>query len=1448
MQKILQIITLVALVAFVGSPAVAQTDPDSNACQLPYGLTVSNVTGYSARVVWQYDTTYGAASGFILTLSDADSVEVGYYNIDGTARNYILLGLSERSAYRVRLYADCDMNRMVEFDFVTPCNNGGEVSVGSGTATNTYVPAYFYASSSCSQQIFTASDLAGVPVIQGFKVYMTNSAATPKRLWNIYLDTTSMSSYGSAADYVAPAAGNLYYSDSVSFAQGWVEVTFDSAFVVPAGKNVLLTINDVTGVNASSRYFRVTTTNEYRTVYGYVGSGVLDATSASAFAATGGTTLKRHNTIRFITSCDTSTCLAPVLVSAVPDAHTVTLTWIPVGGASEWKVEYRVGSGDWTLATASVTDTFYTVTGLSGTTTYAFRVTSLCGGEQSYALISATTLCAERTLPFSQNFEVFSASSYSASTSECWSRGHDAGYAGSYWFPCRESGFGHNSNFSLNMGGYRSYIVLPKMEVRVDSLKVSLFAVNTDPDNYDATVEVGVCTDPADTSTFVVVAATPVIDTLWRQVEVDLENYAGADGRVFVRVQQNAATPLFVDNFSVSVLPDCRRVSGVEVSDITPAAVRLAITDHHHYGRYVVYYSDGDDLTAADLIAVTDTTVFIDSLQPNTLYHLWVVAGCDSVTYGLPFAATPFRTACLPVAVSEAVPYVEEFEGGRLECMSVVSADALRWVVSSGNAEVHPYSGSRMARVASEADRSAMLVLPTFDFSSLSDEALLTFYRYQYHEDYGLDTGAAGRLEVYYRVGEGDWTLLEVVDSSTNVWRRHICSLPLSQGAPAYQVAFKGYPRGNSVGIFVDNLKVAAAPRCRIPVDVSVRNVSERSATVAWNGTASSYRVQYRPVGAMSWDGFVVDDVDTANLPPLMMASSYEVRVTALCAADGQSEPSNTVLFTTDFCDHRLEGRNFSTPGTSVTTVAPVNSSRNYYYSEMLVDSATLAGMDEVNGMAFYVQTVGSAPYLTDCQLYMGHTAATVMTDFHYDSTFVKVYDGDISATATGIRRVAFTTPFVWDGHHNVVLGVMYTTPDYNTHGNTWFAAHQTTVDRVYWGGSLYFPFTLDPTDTLEASEQGSSNLMPDLVFYSCLPGCHSPVLRNVTTTVDAVAVDWYNENAAVQIQIKEAAATQWDDAVVVNEYHSNIHNYTFADLQPMTNYDIRLRSYCTGLDDVSDWVQVVAATDTLCSVPTALAVSDIDANSALFSWVDGAVVGGRWEIHLWNNEEDRYVEVETNPAVVDNLTAGSTYRAAVRAYCGNGGQLVGEFSNVVTFDNVCPAVTNLRATAAAGSVSLSWDAAERNRRWLVVYGHEGFLPNQQLGYLWIDTTGATIDGLAPGLTYAFRVRAVCGDGWNSPWSADAVVAIVGVDEVDADRARLAVSPNPTTGRVTVTLGAFDGEAVVTLVAIDGRILAHYVTRQPRTTLDAGRYGVGTYFVRVQTATWTAVRRLVVGD
>ena len=90
---------------------------------------------------------------------------------------------------------------------------------------------------------------------------------------------------------------------------------------------------------------------------------------------------------------------------------------------------------------------------------------------------------------------------------------------------------------------------------------------------------------------------------------------------------------------------------------------------------------------------------------------------------------------------------------------------------------------------------------------------------------------------------------------------------------------------------------------------------------------------------------------------------------------------------------------------------------------------------------------------------------------------------------------------------------------------------------------------------------------------------------------------------------------------------------------------------------------------------------------------------------------------------------------------------------------NSMPQVENLKATMGdnPGEVDLGWDGNIKGKRGFMVEWREHLDSAQWGGGKFVSASRCTIDGLTPGKTYAFRVRALGPKELVGPWSDEAV-------------------------------------------------------------------------------------------
>ena len=259
------------------------------------------------------------------------------------------------------------------------------ISIGSGDALTKYSPTYTDATYSVAQQIFVAEEMQEKSgKITSFAFMLKPREGQPTygvgitRKFKIYMVNTDKTSFESTSDWVAVTEQDLVFDGSVTFAtpDQWTVVDFSTPFTYKKGKNILLCVNDVTGIyEAKVPSYASEGRAESRMLYKNAYSEIL-ATNLSSVT---GTVKAEVNQVQFTLVDDGSgeeldpapNAPANLKAEALNDTE-IQLTWDAVEGAL-----YNVYQKDVEEAIAKgLTTTTYTVGNLNPSTNYCFTVTA----------------------------------------------------------------------------------------------------------------------------------------------------------------------------------------------------------------------------------------------------------------------------------------------------------------------------------------------------------------------------------------------------------------------------------------------------------------------------------------------------------------------------------------------------------------------------------------------------------------------------------------------------------------------------------------------------------------------------------------------------------------------------------------------------------------------------------------------------------------------------------------------------------------------------------------------------------------------------------------------------------------------------------------------------------------------------------------------------------------
>ena len=371
-------------------------------CAMPSSFEVSDITTTGASFVWKLT----GAGSYRFEYKKASDTEWTPVIIDeqGGAGNesfvYTLSGLEPETDYNARVRAICGEGSESVYkslSFTTPVScPDGKVCIGTGTATNNYLPANNNFNYSLTEQIYTADEIGEAGAILSLDFFKASDTEMVKDL-DIYIVSTDKTAFESTTDWITVTANDLVYRGTVTFADNdWTTIELDNPFVYDGNRNICIVVDNNTGSYKSSTPFRVFDASDYQSIRcqnddtNLAPTGTINAT---------GTRSTKKNRIR-LGFGEPPACPKPTgLAASNITAHTATLTWTapatekPVTG---YVYQYKKASDtEWSTG-ASVTTTSVALSGLNGQTTYDFQVQAVYADGAS-TFISTTFITPEAT-------------------------------------------------------------------------------------------------------------------------------------------------------------------------------------------------------------------------------------------------------------------------------------------------------------------------------------------------------------------------------------------------------------------------------------------------------------------------------------------------------------------------------------------------------------------------------------------------------------------------------------------------------------------------------------------------------------------------------------------------------------------------------------------------------------------------------------------------------------------------------------------------------------------------------------------------------------------------------------------------------------------------------------------------------------------------------------------
>lgn len=545
--------------------------------------------------------------------------------------------------------------------------------------------------------------------------------------------------------------------------------------------------------------------------------------------------------------------------------------------------------------TGSQTMVSYTAHDLTPETIYYYYIQAHCDENNNSTWIGGnfTTRCADKPIPYINDFNAYESST--TSFPDCWTKVQGTAYT-TYVDSEHE-----NTLQMLNP----SMVALPSFNLPIDTLRIQ-FTIMTS--NANMSFEVGVIEALGSISTYTMIESIDLPSPYtYYEKSVNFSSYTGAGRYIVLRnTSTSSNTFIYIDDVTVSIIPDCLSPNNVVASDIMPTSATLTWEEMGTATQWQTLLSPTPISNFSGLTPATTSsnTFYANSLSPNSNYYFYVRSICSS-DYS-EWTEYSFYTPCS----SSALPTSESFTFNQVPtCWSrtrVVGNADITFVGTGNNPYCNPIGGTAMVQWASSSNgsgwqaRLASLPLNTTGAAALD-------VNFKWNHDLSNSNGLGDGVQIQYSTDGITWTnttqgMIPRYDGIHSGWTEYDVIVPEAGNLPTVYIGFLFNTGGNGSNCFLDEVTFRTASGCFTPVNVSVTDISGNNATIVWDEVGS----------ASTWDVLLSDTpvTDFANANPatatsttytvnnLEPSTTYYVYVRTKCSSSSFSEWTTATTFT----------------------------------------------------------------------------------------------------------------------------------------------------------------------------------------------------------------------------------------------------------------------------------------------------------------------------------------------------------------------------------------------------------------------------------------------------------------------------------------------------------------------------------------------------------------------
>ena len=679
------------------------------------------------------------------------------------------------------------------------------ITIGNGNMAYIFLPFSMDYDWSLAQQIYLADEIEMSGTINSISFHRAQSSgAYSMEHIQVYMKLTDKNHFDKEKGMVPIVERDKVYEGSFTAIEGsdWVTLTLDTPFEYNLNSNLLIcTYDPMEGhfYDDPLYSFYKHDVNEERSIRYCVNHDSTHSSPPNLLGYNDSITCfigRDVNDIRLsITATSYYSKPTNLVVNEFTD-ETAVLTWeAPVtaytitGYAYQYK---KFNDANWSPeVTVGSNTTTASLSGLSGNTTYQFRVKALYHDAESvYNNIQFTTL---RSLPYEYGFENGLDGWIMV---DCYYENAPVNYNTYPLYTGIRTHAHHDGDFGFQFYYYRNledrkpqYLISPQF-AGTSSMTVAFYYKNDGGTASPETFQVGYSTTTSDINAFTWGNEITINNHEWTKYESNL--FPVGTKYVAIKYISNVYR-LFVDDFSFVEYSPYSKPTNLAASNLTPQSATLTWTcpDASATGYAYQHRLLNGDWSVEDTLSLTSVT--LNGLTPNTEYDFRVKA-----LYTENNASNYESTRFMTEGETESLPHYQSFENG-MGGWRIVDGGGTTGIITS-----HPYDGDNCFLFRSNG-ATQYLISPQLSGNTAT---LLEFY-YMNFVDYGTDTTYyPANFQVGYSTTTKDldaFTWSDEITSHEMKWKRHKDSYT---ACPKY-VAIKfnaGY-----IALYLDDIRILPA-------------------------------------------------------------------------------------------------------------------------------------------------------------------------------------------------------------------------------------------------------------------------------------------------------------------------------------------------------------------------------------------------------------------------------------------------------------------------------------------------------------------------------------------------------------------------------------------------------------------------------------------------------------